>query len=104
MSEEKILKIVMQMRVGYKMKRTLRYATERDFTVHSESVAEHVFALIFLAQYFLRVEKSVKKVDRVKLYEILLFHDFGEILNGDIPYHLKSKAHEKAERADAKKV
>lgn len=43
--DEGVMDIVRQLRVGYGLKRTLRYNTRRDHSVHSESVAEHVFAL-----------------------------------------------------------
>jgi putative hydrolase of HD superfamily len=72
--------------------------------VHGESVAEHVFAIIFLAQYFLPLEDPEGKIDKAKLYEISLFHDFGEILNGDIPYHRKTEVHEIQEAKDAEIV
>ena len=72
--------------------------------MHGETVAEHVFAIIFLAQYFLPLEDPEGKIDKAKLYEISLFHDFGEILNGDIPYHRKTEVHEIQEAKDAEIV
>jgi len=50
---------------------TKRYATKRDFDTHSESVAEHVFALFFLAQYFLPLEDTRHVLNVEKLYKIL---------------------------------
>lgn len=100
-NDEKVFEITEQLRIAYQLKRTLRYAGERDLTVHGESVAEHVFALQFLAQYFLPLEDPEGKIDRTRLYEILLFHDFGEIPSGDIPYHIKTEADEEKEREDA---
>jgi 5'-deoxynucleotidase YfbR-like HD superfamily hydrolase len=72
--------------------------------VHSESVAEHVFGLFFLAQYFLPLEDPDGNLDREKLYRIFIYHDFGEIIHGDVPYHLKTEEHERQEREDAEKV
>ncbi len=103
-SDEQIMEAAKQLKVGYKLKRTLRYASERDENIHTESVAEHVFALFYLAQYFLPIEDPEKKLDVEKLYRMLIFHDFGEITHGDIPYHIKTEAHEKQERIDAKEV
>lgn len=103
-SEEEILQTARQLRVAYGLKRTLRYATERDQSMHSESVAEHIYALFFLAQYFLPLEDPDRTLDIQKLYSIILFHDFGEILHGDVPYHRKTKEHELQEQEDAKKV
>ncbi len=103
-TDKQILKTVRQLQVAYKLKRTLRYATKRNTKTHSESVAEHVFALIFLAQYFLLLEDPKKKLDHLKVLHIILFHDFGEIIHGDVPYHRKTKEHQEKEREAAKKV
>lgn len=102
--DEKILEIGHQLRVAYKLKTTLRYWGSRDLSVHGESVAEHVFALLYLAQYFLPLEDVAGKLDKARVYEILLFHDFGEIINGDIPYHFKTPADEAREIKDAESV
>jgi putative hydrolases of HD superfamily len=104
MSDEKIMTIARQLRVAYALKRTLRYATQRDHTVHSESVAEHVFALFFLALYFLPLEDPERKLDIEKLYHTILFHDFGEIVHGDVPYHMKTKEHVEREKEAAREV
>ena len=100
----KILELAENLRIAYQLKKTIRYAGTRDLSIHGESVAEHIFALLFLTQYFLPLEDPQEKLDRLKIYEIILYHDFGEIPNGDIPYHLKTEDHEKQEEEDAKKV
>lgn len=101
---EKIIEIARQLRTAYKLKRTIRYAGSRDQSIHGESVAEHVFALLFLAQYFLPLEDPNRKLSKEKIYETLLFHDFGEIVNGDIPYHIKTANDKAQEMVDAKMV
>lgn len=103
-SDKEIIKITEQLRVAYGLKKTIRYAGIRDVSVHGESVAEHVFALIFLSQYFLPLEDPSGKLDRESIYEILLFHDFGEILHGDIPYHLKTESDKAREIEDAQAI
>jgi len=103
-TDEQIMAIIRQLQVAYKLKRTLRYDTKRDFTTHSESVAEHVFSLFFLAQYFLPLEDPNRMLNVERLYKIMLFHDFGEITHGDIPYHIKTKEHEEQERKDAEEI
>ena len=103
-SDAEILAIAKQIRVGYEFKRILRYRTTRDLTVHSESDAEHVFALIYLAQYFLRVEPAAASLNHEKVFTILLFHDFPEIKYGDIPSYEKTTADEERESAAAKEV
>lgn len=100
-TDDHILQIANQLRVAYALKRTLRYSTNRDFSVHSESVAEHVFALFFLTQYFLPLEDPERNLSVEKIYRIILFHDIGEITHGDVPYHIKTEGHEKQEREAA---
>lgn len=99
-----IMQIVRQLRAGYGLKRTLRYQTARDRSVHSESVAEHVFALHYLAQYFALVERLPQPLDMLAVHRLITFHDFGEIINGDKPYHLKTAEDEERERRDAAQV
>ena len=52
LSDEKILEITEQLRVAYRLKKTLRYASKRDFSVHSESVAEHLYGFVFSLAIF----------------------------------------------------
>ncbi len=103
-SDEQILEEVRKLRVGYQLKRTLRYATKRDFTVHNESVAEHKFGLFFLADYFLPLEDPEGKLDYRTVHRIILYHDFPEIPGGDIPYLWKTDVDEERERIAAKDV
>ncbi len=46
-----------------------------------ESAAEHSWSCLMLADYFLSVMKT--KIDRMKVYELLLYHDLVEIETGD---------------------
>lgn len=103
-SDAEILAIAHQLRVAYGMKRTIRYGATRDPELHAESVAEHVFALIFLATYFLPLEAVGPSLDKAKLYEILLYHDFGEIIHGDAVTYYKTKEHAEREKLAAKEV
>ena len=100
-SDEQVLEEGRALRVAYQLKRTLRYNTKRDLTVHSESVAEHKFALFFLSEYFMPLEDSTGQLDYRTLHRIILYHDFPEIPHGDVPYLLKTAALEERERAAA---
>src|SRR6185312_13179015 len=90
LSDEEILKEAKQLAVGYAQKRVIRYGTKRQDELHAESDAEHVFGLIYLAQYFLMHEPSAKSLDKQKVMEILLFHDFPEIKHGDVVTYAKT--------------
>jgi len=47
-----------------------------------ESPAEHSWSSLILADYFLT--RSNMKLDRLKVYELLMYHDVVEIECGDI--------------------
>ncbi|HVZ76037.1 MAG TPA: HD domain-containing protein [Candidatus Paceibacterota bacterium] len=103
-SDAEIMAIAVQLHSAYQFKRTLRYGTTRDFSVQSESDAEHVFGLVYLKEYFLPLEDSLKELDGEKIARLILFHDFPEMKYGDRPYHLKTKEDEARERAAAPEV
>jgi len=50
-----------------------------------ESPAEHSWSSLILADYMLT--KFNLKLDRLKIYELLIYHDIAEIETGDIPIH-----------------
>lgn len=93
-----ILEEMRRLRELYKLKRTLRYDSRRDFSVHSESVAEHLYGMMVLAHYFLPLEDADGTLDHKTVFELILFHDIGEADTGDIVSHWKTAEHEEAER------
>ena len=103
-TDEEILAEARQLRVGYQLKRTLRYNTTRDHSEHSESVAEHIFALLYLAEYFLRNEKFKEPLDPLKVHQLLLFHDFEEIKDGDVVSYYKAPDHAERSRRAAEEI
>lgn len=63
-----------------------------------ESSAEHSWSCMILADYFLN--KTKKKLDRLKVYELLMYHDLVEIEAGDVPiHHRREGKHEKEYKA-----
>ncbi|HEY5383125.1 MAG TPA: HD domain-containing protein [Candidatus Paceibacterota bacterium] len=103
-SDKEVLEVAYKLCVGYKMKRIMRYRTKRDATVHNESDAEHVFALIYLAHYFLGVEPTGLPLSAEKIYSLLMFHDFGEIKYGDVVTYDKTTDDKERELGAAKEV
>jgi putative hydrolase of HD superfamily len=87
------------LRAAEQLKGTLR----SGFTAEGrqESVAEHSWRLALMAILF---ADEMPGVDHGKLVRMLLIHDLGEALHGDIPAPLQQKAGGKAhdERADFK--
>lgn len=99
---------------------------ERANTVLSrkESSAEHTWSCLLLADYFLSQVKNSqiqkdknnrnngedddksnnkdKKLDRLKIYELLLYHDLIEIEAGDIPiHHVEERKHKQEKEQKA---
>ncbi|HEV8666768.1 MAG TPA: HD domain-containing protein [Candidatus Paceibacterota bacterium] len=104
LSDEEILTEAKRLAVGYAQKHIIRYGTEREENIHAESDAEHVFGLIYLAQYFLMHEPSAQSLDKLKVIEILLYHDFPEIKYGDVVTYAKTDSDIEKENNAAKEV
>ncbi len=103
-NDEEILEEIKRLTSAYKLKRTVRYAGERNPESHSESVAEHIFALIYLAHYFLQHEPAGTTLNATLVYDLLLFHDFAEIKHGDVVTYQKTKKDEEREQQAAEEV
>lgn len=103
-SDAEILEEMRRIRVLYTLKRTMRYKSTRDDEVHSESVAEHIFAMFVLAQYFLPLEDAEGALDKNRIWELILFHEIGEIETGDILFHQKGAEERVRERKAARSV
>lgn len=72
-----------KVQVLYKLKKIIRYNHERTTESHTESVAEHIFALHNLIDYFLPLEDKKEEWDKLKIHEIAQYHDIDEIETGD---------------------
>ncbi len=61
------------------------YHDEKDDVYHKrrETTAEHVFSTLRLADYFLETEPEFAGLDKLKVYELLMYHDDVEILTRD---------------------
>jgi len=70
----------------YKLKSVYRDSSVGN---RKESSAEHSWSCLMLADYF--IEKMNLKIDRIKVYELLMYHDLVEIEAGDTPIHHEHK-------------
>ena len=61
-----------------------------------ESSAEHSWSCLILADYFLTAIKE-NNLNRLKVYELLMYHDVVEIESGDVPIHHVEKRKDKKE-------
>jgi len=68
-----------KLRLFYKLKNVQRANSVGD---RKESPAEHTWSSLILADYFLNIID--KKIDRLKVYELLMYHDVIEIEVGDV--------------------
>ncbi|MFH1637652.1 MAG: HD domain-containing protein [Candidatus Woesearchaeota archaeon] len=84
------MKKISELRKFYQLKSVYREAPVGD---RKESSAEHTWSCLILADYFM----SKIKLDRLKVYELLLYHDVVEIEAGDIPIHHEAERNNKKE-------
>ena len=82
-TKEKILSETAKLQYLYGLKKVIRYDQSRHETDSTESVAEHVYGMFILAQYFLPLENPEGDWDRARLYEMITIHDIDEIETGD---------------------
>lgn len=82
-SREKVLEETAKLQYLYGLKKVIRYDQNRHETDSTESVAEHVYGMMLLAQYFLPLENQAGDWDRAKIYEMICLHDIDEIETGD---------------------
>ena len=89
------------LKIAEQLKSTLRSA--HSATGRVESVAEHTWRLCLMA---VLLQRHYPKIDLTRLLQILLIHDMGEIINGDIPAICQDPTKDKndEERADFRKV
>ncbi|PIN81578.1 hypothetical protein COV13_00790 [Candidatus Woesearchaeota archaeon CG10_big_fil_rev_8_21_14_0_10_32_9] len=80
-------------RVFNKLKSVYRICCVDD---RKESSAEHSWACLILADLFL--SKMDVAIDRLRVYELLMYHDVVEIESGDVPLHPNISSEGKKER------
>lgn len=87
-----------KLRKFYELKRIERANTVAGGKVRrKESPAEHSWSCLILADYFLSKIKG-PQLDRLKVYELLMYHDVVEIEAGDINLLNEQERKHKAER------
>ncbi len=74
------MKDVESIQIINKLKSVYRKISVED---RKESSAEHTWSSMMLADYFL--SKKDYKIDKFRVFELILYHDLVEIETGDIP-------------------
>jgi len=83
-------------RTLYKLKSVYRMTSVDN---RKESTAEHTWSCLMLADYVL--SKSDIDIDRLKVYELLMYHDIVEIHAGDSPLDPNNEITDQKERETA---
>ncbi len=81
----------------FNLKHTIRWAKNRDGD-YTESVAEHVFGMHVLLNYFLPLIDINNTLDKSLIYHMPTWHDMAEAIVSDMTTKLKTQAHEAAEK------
>ena len=89
---EHILADVAKLQYLYGLKKVIRYDQNRHEEDSTESVAEHVYGMHLLAQYFLPLENPEGNWDKARIYEMITLHDIDEIETGDVLGYTKTAA------------
>jgi len=90
-----VLEEMERVRYLYGLKKEIRYAQDRHNEIDTESVAEHIYGMHVIANYFLPLEDPEGKLDKLKILEMITWHDMEEIETGDTISHLKTEIHHK---------
>ncbi len=84
---------ITKLRKLYGLKKVYR---ENSIGNRKESSAEHSWSCLILADYFLNITDI--KLNRLKVYELLMYHDVVEIECGDTPMHKTKERENQKER------
>ncbi|MCA9360787.1 HD domain-containing protein [Candidatus Kaiserbacteria bacterium] len=103
-SEEFVLAEVNKIRVLYNLKKEIRYDHKRVHESHTESVAEHIYAMHCLIDYFLPLENPEGNWNAHRIHLMAQYHDIDEIETGDVLGYTKTEAQHAEERAAAETV
>lgn len=88
----------------YKLKNEIRWAQSRQDKNLTESVAEHVYGMHIVADYFLPLENPEQTWDSAKIHQMITWHDIEEVEVGDIISLNKTEAQVNNERGAAQLV
>jgi 5'-deoxynucleotidase YfbR-like HD superfamily hydrolase len=89
-TEDHVMAEVGKLHYLYKLKKEIRYAQYRADDDLTESVAEHIYGMHILAQYFIPLENPKGDWDKAKILEMITLHDADELETGDIVSHRKT--------------
>ena len=89
-SEDFVLSELRRIQYTYTLKHVIRYGIDRTEEYETESVAEHIYGLHVLADYFLPLEDLDSVMNQRRVHDLIQYHDIDEIETGDIVSYLKT--------------
>lgn len=103
-TDEYVLAEIKKIKYTYGLNSVIRYNLEREEHHKTQSVAEHVTNMMFLAYYFRDLEDPKSEMDFDRVVRMIIMHDMAEIETGDIITTIKTVADNKVERLAIKTV
>ena len=79
-------------RIINKLKSVYRFAktgSKEENNIRNESTAEHTWACLMLTDFIFSKYSLEYEIDKLKVYELIMYHDLVEINSGDFPLHLQ---------------
>ncbi|MBP6881695.1 MAG: HD domain-containing protein [Candidatus Pacebacteria bacterium] len=103
-SDEFVVEELKKIQTLFELKRVIRYNHTREHEEHTESVAEHIFGMHCLVDYFLPLEDIEGRWNKSRIRDLVQYHDIDEILTGDTIGYLKTTEQEDHEHDAAKSI
>ncbi len=89
-SDDFVLVEVRKIQTLFELKKVIRYDHKRIHEIQTESVAEHVYGMLSLVDYFLLLENTEGDWNRERIKLMIQYHDIDEIETGDVVGYRKS--------------
>ena len=89
-SDDELIQEIRRLQYLFRHQEIIRQGLARVEPFQTQSVSEHIYNMLVLAEYFLPLEDPDAKLDQLKIHQMILWHDIGEIEAGDIPVYEKN--------------
>ncbi len=98
-SDEQIIDEVKRLQYLFRHQTIIRNGLNRcDEIFRTQSVAEHIYNMFTLVEYFLPLEDKFAEMNIIDIHRMVLWHDSGELETGDICKHKKTLSDERQEK------
>jgi 5'-deoxynucleotidase YfbR-like HD superfamily hydrolase len=96
-TREEILSEMKKLQFFFGLKNEMRFGQEPAIETGADSVADHVYGMHVLFDYFLPLEDPEGTLDTERIRKMITFHDVDEVITGDIVGYLKTAEDKEAE-------